>query len=589
MPDALLPREVARCWPLPERGLPVAWRAGQPIERAEFYRDLDAARRRLAGLTPGEIDGRPSVALLDADAYRFAVWLLAGWSLGLTVVLPGDDLPTTRQALDIPWIGNDVPAFAAESSRAANAEVDHGAPALLLFTSGSTGRPALIGKRLAQLRAEAEMLEAAFGGDLPPEARFVGSVPHQHMFGLPFSILWPLLAARPFAAERIRHPEALECLPAADYVFISAPTFLHHLPEAPDAGRRARFSLALSAGSPLAAEVAARGERFLQAPVIEIYGSTETGAVARRRGGASWQSLPGVRFCVEASSRLRIHSPLLPEAERESGFLSSDLARLDARGLELLGRADHLVKIGEKRISLAEVEAALARLPDVERALAVPLPHAREGGRLVLGAAIILTPAGRARLTAEKKARFDARLREGLREQIDPLAWPRRWRYVEAFPVNDMGKTSRCDLERLFAPLLPQAEVLAQQDTQETQDARSVRLQLILPDGLAWFEGHFPGLPVLPGVVQIDWAAHFARFHFGVDVTRFDLAGLKFQNLIRPGDSPCLELHLKRGGEGMEFCYTLAGKICSRGAFVPRKGADGGAEMETHTERETRA
>ena len=50
------------------------------------------------------------------------------------------------------------------------------------------------------------------------------------------------------------------------------------------------------------------------------------------------------------------------------------------------------------------------------------------------------------------------------------------------------------------------------------------------------FQGHFPGHPVLPGVVQVDWAIRFGTRAFG------DLGGfrgidqLKFQALIRPGD-----------------------------------------------------
>ncbi|MDR2031674.1 MAG: AMP-binding protein [Azoarcus sp.] len=594
MPESagFLARGLARHWPLPESARPVVWRAGQPVGRAAFLRDLDAARRcLLAGSAPGEMAGRPCVALFDGDAYRFIVRLLAGWSLGLTIVLPGDDLPATRQALVMPWIGNIPLETPAERIVPAHAhgidDVDYACPGLVSFTSGSTGKPSFIERNPEQLRAEAAMLEATFGGDLPPDTRFVCSVPHQHMFGLPFFILWPLCAARPIVVEKLRYPEDLERLPAADYVFVSAPTFLKHLPETPEAHRAPRWRLAVSAGSPLAAEVAARSEAFLQAPVFEIYGSTEAGASAFRRGSAPWQAMPGVRFQVEEStSRLLIHSPLLSEAERESGFLSGDLARIDEHGLTLLGRVDCVVKIGEKRISLTQVEEALARLPGVERARAVPLPHARESGRLILGAVLVLTPEGRARLAAEKKTRFDASLRDGLRAWLDPLAWPRRWRYVEAFPCNEMGKTLRRDLERLFVPLLPHARLLAQdrEDDGRTQAGaaanagsaapRKALLQLALPHDLAWFEGHFPDLPVLPGVVQVDWAAHFAHFYFGFDAMRCDIAELKFQNLIRPGDTLRLELTLKRGGKELEFGYTLDGKICSRGAFVPRKAAE---------------
>ncbi|MDR2450381.1 MAG: AMP-binding protein [Candidatus Accumulibacter sp.] len=558
-------------WVLPETGGPVAYRAGQAISRTAFRGDLAAARRALAGLDPGQATHRPCFALSEPDACRFAVWLLAGWSLGLTVVLPGDDLPVTREALPMPWVGagdaeNALVSWAGGEGEKEDPGIDHDHPGVMSYTSGSTGKPSLIEKSPSQLRAEAEMLERSFGGELTPDTRFVASVPHQHMYGLPFFLLWPLAAGRPFVVEKLRYPEDVGRLPPADYVLISAPTFLRHLPDAPRSSG-ARWRMATSAGSPLAPEVACAAGARLRAPVFEIYGSTETGAVARRRADAPWQPMPGVRLALEEpSSRLRIHSPLLTESERTSGFLSGDLARLDEHGLELLGRADRLVKIGEKRISPEQVERELTRLPEVAEARVLPLPGA-QGERIALGAVVILRPEGRQKLAAEKKNRFSARLRACLVGRLDPLAMPRRWRYVEAFPANELGKTTRGDLERLFAPEFPRVEEVP------GTSGDGVTLLLKLPADLVWFAGHFPDLPVLPGVVQIDWAAHYGKLYLGFDATASDVSRLKFQNLIRPGDSPRLELLPRRGGSELEFRYTLEDKPCSHGTFVAKKPA----------------
>ena len=565
-------RLLSRHWALPaDNGQPVAWRDGQPVARARFHRDLDAARRTLAGLSPGEVDGRPGVALYDADAYRFAVWLLAAWSLGLAVVLPGDDLPTTREALPIPWIGNAQAGNVLSdwSDDSLPTTLDHGRPAVFAFTSGSTGEPSLIRKELPQLRAEAQMFERAFGAALTPETRFVASVPHQHMYGLPFFMLWSLTAPHPFLAKKLRYPEDLGRLPPADYLLVSAPTFLKHLPDAPPPPSGVRWKMATSAGSPLALDVARAGIAYMNAPLHEIYGSTETGAVAHRVADAPWQPMPGVRLSLEAgTSRLLIHSPLLSDAERESGFLSGDIARLGEHGLELIGRADRVVKIGEKRISLTQVERELSRLPEVASVRVLPLPHEHESDRLLLGAVVVLSPEGRALRAMKKKAHFDLGLRGRLRDRLDPFALPRRWRYVEAFPCNDMGKTTRQDMERLFAPRLPRAELLPRS---AGDDDDSVVLRLSVPRNLAWFEGHFPGLPVLPGVVQVDWAAHYARFYFSFDAAARDIANLKFQHIVQPGDVLCLKLSPRRDGKEIEFSFFLDGKICSHGVFAARK------------------
>ncbi|MDR1662661.1 MAG: AMP-binding protein [Azoarcus sp.] len=577
-------RHLARYWALPDGGgRPVAYRGGNPLGREAFYLDVEAARRALAGLAPGEAGGRPSIVLFEPDAYRFAVWLLATWSLGLAAVLPGDDLPATREALATPWVGsgNASNALTAWSIAAApdgsGIEIDHGRPGVTLFTSGSTGQPALFEKNLRQLRTDVGMLEAVFGGELTPDTRFVTSVPHQHMYGLPYFVLWSLTGAHPFVVEKLRYPEDLGQLPPADYVFISAPTFLKYLTDAP-AARGVHWRMATSAGSPLAAEIAARVETYLQAPLFDIYGSTETGTIAHRRGGSLWQAFPGVRLSLEeGSSRLRIHSPWLADAEVESGFLSGDIARLGEHGMELLGRADRLVKIGGKRISLTQIEQELASLPEVARVRIVPLPGEREDGRVVLGAVIMLGPEGRLKYSAEKKARFDAELRKRLRHRLNPLALPRRWRYVEAFPCDEMGKETRQDLERLFAPLMPRARRLPDERGENEEDgAEAVLLQLQVPRDLVWFEGHFPGFPLLPGVVQLDWAAHFARLYFGFDAAAANVSGLKFQRMIRPGDAPRLRLVSKRGRREVAFAFTLGGKIYSHGVFASKDRATGG-------------
>jgi 3-hydroxyacyl-[acyl-carrier-protein] dehydratase len=65
---------------------------------------------------------------------------------------------------------------------------------------------------------------------------------------------------------------------------------------------------------------------------------------------------------------------------------------------------------------------------------------------------------------------------------------------------------------------------------------------LAMDADLTAFQGHFPGNPILPGVVQVDWAVRFGTEAFG-GLGRFRaIEHLKFHDLIKPGDT--LELHL---------------------------------------------
>ncbi|MDR2678973.1 MAG: AMP-binding protein [Zoogloeaceae bacterium] len=541
-----------------------AWRARQAIPYRAFADDWQAARTRLAALPESEI------VLFTPDAYHFIVWLLAAWSCCKRVILPNDDLPATRRNLPLPWIGAEwkPPEETVVAASPAGSVQDS---ALQLFTSGSSGQPSRIDKTISQLVREVRTLEAAFGADLAPDTRFVASVPHQHMFGLPFAIFWPLTSGRPLVVEKVLYPEQLPALPPAAYVFISAPTFLKHLdaplPEAAPIFRQQTFQLVVAAGSPLPAATRSLTEEKLAAPVLEIYGSTETGAVAGRLDSTRfWRILPGVRLELERESRrLRIHSPFLAGKEAETGFLSQDIARLEDGRLEILGRADRIVKIGEKRISLTQIETALTTLPEVERAAVLLLEDASERG--TLGAVVALSDAGRQALAKQGKARFDLALKTRLRPQLDPLALPRRWRYPDAFPVNTMGKTTQHELNALFAPKFPLVRNAS--TTTGPEDVKTLTLALTLPPGLLWFQGHFPDLPVLPGVVQLDWVAHFAALHFGCDpaTSVFHMPSVKFQHLLRPGDMPELCLTLKPQTRELTFTYRLADKICARGIW----------------------
>lgn len=61
---------------------------------------------------------------------------------------------------------------------------------------------------------------------------------------------------------------------------------------------------------------------------------------------------------------------------------------------------------------------------------------------------------------------------------------------------------------------------------------------------LCWFEGHFPGQPVLPGVIQLHWASTMARALYGIERIPLHIKRLKFSNVIVPGR--IVELVLER-------------------------------------------
>jgi 3-hydroxymyristoyl/3-hydroxydecanoyl-(acyl carrier protein) dehydratase len=60
-------------------------------------------------------------------------------------------------------------------------------------------------------------------------------------------------------------------------------------------------------------------------------------------------------------------------------------------------------------------------------------------------------------------------------------------------------------------------------------------LDLRIPENLAYFSGHFTRIAVVPGVVQIHWAVHFARHYLAWPGVFRHMEAVKFKELLLPG------------------------------------------------------
>ncbi|WP_440876492.1 ApeI family dehydratase [Thalassotalea sp. PLHSN55] len=82
-----------------------------------------------------------------------------------------------------------------------------------------------------------------------------------------------------------------------------------------------------------------------------------------------------------------------------------------------------------------------------------------------------------------------------------------------------------------------------------------INVKLYIDENIDYFKGHFPEAPVLPGVVQLDWAIYFARKHLDIldsDVKNVEV--LKFQVIVRPNMEVQLNL-VKKSDTKFTFTY----------------------------------
>lgn len=89
---------------------------------------------------------------------------------------------------------------------------------------------------------------------------------------------------------------------------------------------------------------------------------------------------------------------------------------------------------------------------------------------------------------------------------------------------------------------------------------------------LALFDAHFPGNPLLPGVVQIDWAIEAARAEFAElkDLAFDRMSRIKFKGPVKPGAWLSLTLQLREGAADcaeLSFEFACSGSVVTQGRF----------------------
>ncbi|MDB5469713.1 MAG: AMP-dependent synthetase and ligase [Caulobacter sp.] len=510
-------------------------------------RDITAGQVRAtaAALVP-RMAGEGPLFLHTASAALFAAALLAAAVARKPLVLPAH-----TQASYLAEVGGSAAILIDDAAMAlsddADAALDTTADdvSLTFFTSGSTGVPKRIERRLAQLETEAQALEDVFGSQA---GAVQATVSHQHIYGLIYRIVWPVMAGRPSADRAAEYWENLDGRLGPGVTLISSPAHLTRLPPAMDLAAQAP-DLIFSSGQLLQTPAALACTAAFGRPVSEVLGSTETGGVAWRRqsaGDEPWTPFSVVTVLPDAEGALTVLTPYLDDG---APFAMGDrMEALEDGRFRLLGRADRMEKIDGKRVSLTRVEEALAALTEAVEASAFTLPD-RKGA---LAAVVALTPQGRAAFDADGAFRLGRHLRAALADRLEPIERPKHWRFVDRLPTDAQGKRRLSDLRALFdAPRVPPYEVVS-------HEGDAAHLRMTLPATLAWFQGHFPGEPILPGISQVHMAVLLAREVLGWAPEGVDLNRVKFKDIIRPGETLDLTLTAHRETGRLAFRWQRA-------------------------------
>jgi acyl-coenzyme A synthetase/AMP-(fatty) acid ligase len=532
----------------------VAYRAGLPIDARRF---LDDATDLADRLPPGR-----HVLNVCTDRYRFAVGLAACLMTGRVSLLPSTRTAETIRALAefapdafcltdgqdcdiaLPQFSFPPPATGRlTDSRAWKIpQIPTAQCAAIVFTSGSTGTPLPYGKTWGKLSRCVQDGAPRLGLSDGRHHTLIGTVPPQHMYGFESTVLLAMLSGNAFAAEQPFYPaDICACLAAVPRprVLVTTPVHLRALLIA-NLDLPAT-DLVVSATAPLAQDTAMRVSTQFRAPLLEIYGSTETGQIATRDTVASpkWRLWPDVRLLVRGDEVLAMGGHV------EQPTPMCDVIEIVSQQEFLLhGRRSDLVNVAGKRSSFGYLNAQLNAIPgvvdgafflrDADCGEANSGDADRGGTGVARLAALVVAPG----LSAPHLIGL-------LRERIDAVFLPRPLLLVDRLPRNATGKLPKAALEALAERRL------------RAGGAGGLRAPLKIDPDHPAFAGHFPGFPVLPGAVLLDEALHAIGRGRGLDLVQWRVASAKFLRFVRPGELLVLE-HSAVDDGGIRFTIRAA-------------------------------
>jgi acyl-coenzyme A synthetase/AMP-(fatty) acid ligase len=408
-------------------------------------------------------------------------------------------------------------------------------PAVCLLTSGSTGAPQphakSFGALVVNIAAEATRLAELLQRPSLSGLNLVATVPAQHSYGFESTVLLALLggaafdSGRPFyaadiaaALARVPAPRALVTTPFHLKTLLAAGVVL------PDT------ALTLCATAALSPQLAARAEAAMNGMLVEIYGCTEAGQVATRRTtqGEMWHTLGALRvtgsgegFSVQGGHVVQ-PTPL-----------ADVLALHDAQHFRLLGRANDVVHVAGKRSSLAHLNFHLNRIAGVEDGTFWLPDDVAEA--VVRPVVFVVAPT----LSAQH-------IIAALREHIESAFVPRRVVHVAALPREATGKLTAHNLRRFALQTLHGVfEIGAEHPA---------------------FAGHFPGQPVLPGVVLLSLVMQALQQQPALQARLGATPCIDQVKFLRPvGPGARLRVVLGEQGTGVAFEVQHGEHIAARG------------------------
>ncbi|WP_164931543.1 class I adenylate-forming enzyme family protein [Longirhabdus pacifica] len=262
------------------------------------------------------------------------------------------------------------------------------------LTSGTTGYPKMACVSLQTIIREGHVYRSWF--QYAASDHIIATIPLHHLYGMTGALFASLLTGSTLVL--CRHPTPRKVFKLSETyrstILLSVPSFYPLLSDAHTVQQKTfqHMRFAISAGGPLPQHVSRQFKQKTNVTILELYGSTETGAVAahhpqrKHLEGSNGFILPDVKVKIAKDQSLVVSSPSLfhgyitVDQEKEGHDRTSDmpgmmkakqwhktddLAVLHEQQLFLKGRKTTFINVAGRKVNPKEVEAACRTIPEI--------------------------------------------------------------------------------------------------------------------------------------------------------------------------------------------------------------------------------
>lgn len=310
----------------------------------------------------------------------------------------------------------------------------------IYFTSGSTGQSTAALKTKENIESEIKALSTLL--KKYNIKRVIVTVPFIHLYGSLAGLFYPYFNDIDIILKEHFLPNDLLDICDDNSLVVTTPLYIKALNKVSSTKDLSK-SIFLSSTAPLDPDEAKQFNQKFSCPVMQLFGSTETGGIAHKfNADTLWTPQHSVNIQTNENNELKVKSPFVSQILFEKQFKETNgeiqtfdfIEKIDNK-FKLIGRSSQILKIAGKRYSTIQIENILEEQEHISKALV----YVKNDKDTLRGEILDIT--------LETNEEFKAKeIKKILQNNLSNLKFSMNLKCVKEIPTSSVGKKLRVNI-----------------------------------------------------------------------------------------------------------------------------------------------